>query len=160
MKYLLFGGAPNTGKTGGITRLASLLITSKGFKVITNWNYPPTATNSDFRIILAGLDNKKNLIRIYLNSATDTKKIIKECEKFHNANHPPVDIIVSSIRDVLSARTDFFYIMNVDNSKDYIIELPLAKVRKGKHRALCLKWYETKLDNLVMNTLENNPFNL
>lgn len=159
MKYLLFGGAPNTGKTGGITRLAELLITTKGFSVTANWNYPPTSTNRDFRVILEGLDNKKNLIRIYINSATDTRKIIQDCKKFYDANHS-IDIVVSSIRDIFSARIDFFNIMKVNNSTDYILELPLGKVRRGNHRPLCLKWYEQKLDQLVKNVIENNPFSL
>ena len=159
MKYLLFGGAPNTGKTGSITRLAALLITTKGFSVTVNWNYPPTSTNRDFRVILEGLDNKKNLIRIYINSATDTKKIIQDCKNFYDANHS-IDIVISSIRDIFSARTDFFNIMKVNNSTDYILELPLGKVRRGNHRPLCLNWYEQKLDNLVKNVIENDPFSL
>jgi hypothetical protein len=159
MKYLLLGGAPNTGKTGSLNRLADILIRTKGFKVVANWNYPPKVANGDFRIILEGLDNKENQIRIYINTATDTKKIILDCKKIYDANQP-VNIIISSIRDVFSARTYFFNIMKVDNSIDYIMELPLAKVRKGKHRGLCLKWYEEKLDRLVIHTLENNPYNL
>lgn len=159
MKYLLLGGAPNTGKTGSLNRLADKLIHIKGFKVVVNWNYPPKVTNGDFRIILEGLDNNENQIRIFINSATDNKKIIQECKNFYDANQP-VSIIISSIRDVFSARTDFLNIMKVDNSIDHILELPLAKVRKGKYRALCLKWYEEKLDKLITHTLENNPYNL
>ncbi|NHM01471.1 hypothetical protein [Flavobacterium difficile] len=159
MKYLLLGGAPNTGKTGSLNRLAATLITTKGFRNVANWNYPPTVTNGDFRLILEGLDNNKNLIRIYINSASDTKKIIQDCKKFYDDNQP-VDIIISSIRDIFSARTEFFNIMKVDNSIDYIMELPLAKVRRGNHRGLCLKWYEEKIDKLAVHTLENDPYNL
>lgn len=122
MKYLLLGGAPNTGKTGSLNRLADKLIHIKGFKVVVNWNYPPKVTNGDFRIILEGLDNNENQIRIFINSATDNKKIIQECKNFYDANQP-VSIIISSIRDVFSARTDFLNIMKVDNSIDHILEL-------------------------------------
>lgn len=159
MKYLLIGGAPNTGKTGSLNRLVAILIGTKRFKNVANWNYPPTVANGDFRLILEGLDSNKKLIRIYINSATDTKKIIQDCKKFHDI-HQPIDIIISSIRDVFSARTDFFTIMGVDNSVDYVLELPLAKVRRGNHRGLCLNWYEQKIDNLLIHTLENNPFYL
>jgi hypothetical protein len=159
MKYLLFGGAPNTGKTGSITRLAALLINTNGFSVISNWNYPPTPANSDFRVILEGLDNNKNLIRIYLNSATDTEKIIQECKNFYDASQR-VDIIVSSIRDIHGLRSEFLNTMKINNSIDYILEVPLAKVRQGKNRGLCLKWYEQKIDELVIIALKNAPFNL
>ncbi|WP_298157167.1 hypothetical protein [Flavobacterium sp.] len=158
MKYLLFSGAPGTGKTGSIARLADMLIITKRFRVVSG-HYPPIVPQKDFRVILEGLDNRKNLIRIYLNSATDTKKIIKDCKAFYDANQP-VDIIVSSIRDVFSVRTDFFAIMKVNNATDYLLELPLGKVRRGTHRTLCLVWYEQKLDILVKHILESNPFNL
>ncbi|PIF30769.1 hypothetical protein CLU81_1218 [Flavobacterium sp. 9] len=159
MKYLLFGGAPETGKTGAITRLELWLITTKRFTVKANWNYPPSATHRDFRVILERFDDNGNLIRIYINSATDTKQIIQDCKDFHDANLP-VDITISSIRDVFDVRQHFFTVMEVDNTKDYILEVPLGKVRRGTHRRLCLNWYEKKIDNLVSTVLENNPFSL
>lgn len=159
MKYLLIGGAPQSGKTGCISRLTDTLVSTKGFKVVNHWNYPPTARVRDFRVILEGLDNNKNLIRLYLNSASDTKKIIQDCKNFHDANQP-VDLFISSIRDVFTARTGFFEIMKVNNTTDYLLEIPLGKVRRGNHRALCLAWYEQKLDKLVLHTLNNAPFNI
>jgi len=158
MNYLLFGGAPATGKTSGITRITRTLINVKGFVVISG-TFPPLAPHIDFRIILEGFDSNKTKIRIYINSATDTKKIIQDCKKYHDL-HQPVHIIISSVRDIFSIRTDFFSIMKINNTIDYICEIPLGKVRRGKHRVLSLNWYETKIDKIVIDLLEATPFNL
>ncbi len=158
MNYLLFGGAPQTGKTSSITRIVDYLINQKGYVIVNQFNYLPSQNTVDFKVILEK-KSKLNNKRIYVNTASDTKRIIKDCKHFLN-NNTPVDIIVSSVRDKYSPRTNFFKIMNVNMNLDYVLEIPLGKVSRGKNRLNCLNWYNTKIDEITQKILDTNPYNV
>jgi hypothetical protein len=158
MKYLLLGGAPSVGKTSAIYRLAQFLLT-KGY-VIIEGNIP--TKTADFKIVLEGLDNIGNLIRIIINSATDDKNKIEELKKLNDKLSGSIQIIISSIRDgAIWPRELFFDIMKIDNNKDVILEIPLGKVnRRGNNFPVQRTWYENTIDNLLNHTLSNSPFNV
>lgn len=158
MKYLLLGGAPNTGKTSAIYRLAQFLLNRN--YIIIEGSFPSQI--SDFKIVLQGSDNIGNLIRIIINSATDYKNNIEELKKLNDKLSGSIQIIISSVRDgAIWPREQFFEIMEIDNNKDVVIEIPLGRAnRRGENLPVQLAWYERTLDNLLNHTLSNSPFNI
>lgn len=158
MNYLLIGGAQSVGKSETIFRLANNLI-SRGFTLKAG-TIPTTFT--DFRCVLEGLDNNKNIVKIILNSPSDTVPIINDFKKFYDTNGGIYDIVISSIRDEgFHPRTDFFRIMNLNPITNFILEIPLAKItRRGTNFTTALNWYNTQIDNLINHSLQNQPFNL
>ncbi len=156
MNSLLIGGAPDTGKSKAIYRIANTLH-GKGFAIIAG-SIP--ATFNDFRVVLKGTDNNGKESIIIINSATDTEDIIKIFKKFFDTNGT-YHIMISSIRDENHyPRKEFFKIMelNVDES---VLEIPFAKItRIKKYRAIPLKWFADNMDNLINHVLKNNPFNI
>lgn len=158
MNYLLIGGAQSVGKSETIFRLANSLI-SRGFTLIAG-TIP--ATFNDFRCVLEGLDNNKKIVKIILNSPSDTVSIINEFKNFYDINGSNYDIVISSIRDEgFYPRTDFFRIMNLNPKTNLILEIPLAKItRRGINFTTALNWYNTQIDNLINHSLQNHPFNL
>lgn len=157
MDCLLIGGAQSVGKSETIFRLTNRLIT-KGFIVVAG--VLPT-TFADFKVVLEGLNLNGKKVRIVINSATDTVDIINHFKSFYN-NNGNCDILISSIRDDnFWPRQDFFTIMNINSTKDFILEIPLAKItRRGANFNVALNWYENQLDILVDHSLTNLPFQI
>lgn len=155
MDSLLIGGAQSIGKSGAIYRLTHRLIT-KGFIVVSG-SFP--ATFVDFKVVLEGYNIQGKKVRIIINSATDTVDIINQFKDFYDKNGS-YDILVSSIRDNnFWPRLDFFSIMKINPAKDFILEIPLAKItRRGSNFSIALNWYENQLDTLIDHSLRNPPF--
>ena len=158
MNYLLFSGGSNTGKSSAIYRLA-VELTSGTFRKFTVVAGSVPTTFSDFRAVLEGIDNSGKTIRILINSASDTKRIINELHKFYISNLP-VDFVISSVRNLHTPRSYFFNKMNIVTPKDFYIEVPLAKLPRGTHRASALIWYQQSVNTLGTHLLGNSPFNL
>lgn len=158
MECLLIGGAQSVGKSGTIYRLANDLV-SRGFSVSAG-SIP--ARFSDFKAILIGFNKSGDKITIIINSPTDTVDIINDFKKFYDDNGGVYDILISSIRDDdFWPRNDFFKIMNITSAKNFILEIPLAKItRRTTNLPIALRWYRSQIDNLINHTLTNNPFNL
>lgn len=158
MDCLLFGGAPNVGKSETIFRLANRLV-SVGFRIV-NGSIP--ASFNDFRVVLEGTNKTGTDIKIIINSATDTVDIINNFKNFYDSNGGSYDIMISSVRDHnFWPRNNFFRIMNINSTKDFILEIPLAKItRRDSNKIVALNWYEEQIDALVKHTLSNTPFNL
>ncbi len=166
MKCLLLGGAPGVGKTGAMIRLAKNLI-DNGFKKIEGDDVPKFPVNGefaeDFKCILKGKDRDGKEIKIIINSPSDTPKLIREFGYFYNSNggEKEFDILISSVRDgEFFPRKDFFEIMELENTDNFILEIPLAKVTRRGGRDIAQNWYNDSIDNFVKHTLKNNPFNL
>lgn len=159
MNYFLFGGAPSVGKSQSIYRLTQTLLTpARGFMIVSG-TFP--LTFEDFKVIVEGYNKDGEKIRILINSATDTIDLIQDLKVFHDQNFS-VNIVISSVRDNdFYPRQDFFRIMNVNFSLDFVLEVPLSKVtRRGTNFFTALAWYENTLDNLVLNSLSGTPFNI
>lgn len=160
MNYLLVGGAYSVGKSGSIYRLTKHLLT-KGFDMVNVDNVTEFNAGRDFKAILEGKNTNNKIIRILINTATDTTDIIENLMRFRDV-YLPTDIMISSIRDDdFYPRKNFFEILNLDyNSKD-IIEVPLGKItRRGDNFDVALEWYQTKIDQLLIRLLYNDPFNI
>lgn len=156
MDCLLIGGAQSVGKSETIFRLTNRLIT-KGFIVVAG--VLPT-TSIDFKVVLEGHNLNGKKVRIVINSATDTVGIINRFKSFYDSNGS-YDILISSIRDIFWPRPDFFTIMSINPTKNFILEIPLAKItRRGTKFSVALKWYENQLDILVDHSLRNVPFQI
>ena len=153
MKYILIGGAPNVGKTGAIYRLA-IHLKNNGFK---DDSRPVPEKRGDFYTILEGKDRNGENIRIAVNSQTDDEDIIKKFKTFLDEQEN-ISIVISSIRDGdfppdYSLRSYFFKIFNIAEGD---IEVPLAKIiRKRKNKEKAVKWYECKIDKLLIKLLES-----
>jgi hypothetical protein len=162
MKTLLFGGAPSVGKSESIYRLTKKLI-SVGY--IDKFEMVP-GSFKDFTAILEKKSKNEPTILIAINTATDDIAKLNKLKKLLEDN-PDVNILISSIRDDdFNPRSQFFDKSGIDETKDTIVEIPLAKItRKGdakdpkSNKARALKWYMDKIDKLSFRTLANYPFN-
>lgn len=166
MECLLFGGAESVGKSNAIYRLATRLITppasgtSSVFSTFIDITGTVPTSFGDFRAVLEGKNNKGQNVRIIINAHTDTTAIINEFKDFYD-NNGVYDIFISSVKeDSYSVRNDFFRIMNISAPKDFILELPLAKVRREPNYSVSVAWFERQLDMLVEHVLKRDPYNL
>ncbi|MFN8282745.1 MAG: hypothetical protein U0U67_05990 [Chitinophagales bacterium] len=157
MKCLLLGGAPSVGKSETIYRLTRNLL-AKGFVVVSG---TVPAVFADFRAVLEGVDKSQNKVRIIINSATDTEKIITDFKDFYDRNGK-YDIFISSVRDDnFYPRSGFFIIMDLRRLATTILEIPMAKVtRQGVNFPVALNWYNAQLDNLLNHVISESPFNI
>lgn len=155
MNCLLIGGAPSVGKSQCIYRFTKHLI-SNGFIDITN-SVPQVF--KDFKAVLEGINKNGKQVRIIICTASDTVKHINNFKKYFDENGT-YDILISSVRDDnFWPRKDFFRIMNIN--EEGILEIPLAKItRRGSNFNTALKWYQNKIDQLVLHTLHNKPFDI
>jgi GTPase SAR1 family protein len=157
MDCLLISGAQSVGKSEAIYRLTNNLIAS-GYRIVAGV-YP--ATFLDFKVVLEGVNRYGKTVRIIINSPTDTVDIINGFRTFFNSNGN-YDILISSVRDgSFWPRGDFFKIMDISRPKDFILEIPLAKVtRRNTNFAISLSWYQAQIDSLAKHILVNDPYNL
>jgi hypothetical protein len=166
MNYLLFGGSQNVGKSEAIWRVAQFLM-SRGFFGIDGsiptspLSVPKPQPFPDFIIVLQGVDKYGNIIKILLNSATDTPYHIDMLKQFINTLSYTVDIIISSIRDDFWPRPYFFMEMKINKKVDFELEIPLAKItRRDVNFWIALNWYQQQIDELAIHSLSNPPFNI
>ena len=149
MKYLLFEGASNVGKTTAIIRFANSLINKHGY-VCINGTVPAAGSNKDFKAVLENANAKSGAKRIIVNSASDYLETLDECKSFADSNKP-YDIVISSCRMEQKLYSYFFKIFSVNISNDKVFEIPMAKIN---HRNQALKnhamqWYKDKIEALA-----------
>jgi hypothetical protein len=149
MKYLFFGGAPSTGKTGSITRLTDKLINEYGYTIIEGF-FPNNG--KDFQCIIEK-DWKKVLIHTY----TDNHTCINAFFNFY-AQHKDVDTIIISIRDEVDYMRKVLWDRLSPTASDHVFEIPLGKVRRGDTRNDCLKWYSERIDKIALQIIKIDPF--
>lgn len=148
MKYLLFEGASNVGKTTAIIRFANSLINKHGY-VCVNGNIPAAGSNKD-KAVLENANAKSGYKRIIVNSASDYPETLDECKTFADSNLP-YDIVISSCRMEKNLYSYFFKIFSVNSSRDKVFEIPMAKINH-RNQALknhAMKWYKDKIDKLA-----------
>ena len=151
METLLIGGAPSTGKTGAIIWVENYLL-SKGFKCVKK-----IVLNADFMAILEGKNKDKKIIRIVINSASDTEDIIDKFYSFMNSNGI-YDILISSIRDIYHER-DYLFNKIKPLSKG-IVEFPLAKITRRNDYQKAKAWYDKYVFSMLEAVLLNQPFSV
>jgi vacuolar-type H+-ATPase subunit F/Vma7 len=150
LKYLLFAGAPNTGKTESILELAKHIRDVFGYKEVKN----TIPEKGDFHCVLEKL-NKKVLIQ----SDTDLISCVRKLKRFYDDNKD-VNLIITSVRDIVdSMRYRLEREMNM-SEEDTIVEIPLGKVRRGNNREECISWYTNNIQKIAQRIIRFEPFNL
>jgi hypothetical protein len=156
MNYLLFGGAESVGKSEAIKRLEQYFIQQKGFRQIGLQDLP----NNDFYACVEGRNNAGKEIRILLFSAADTKRVIRDFERFCT-QYAPYDFIVSTIRDEGDLMRDYFYdTMGITDDADYVSEISMGKITRRNTRDIAVKWYSERVDTFAHTILQYPPFSL
>lgn len=147
MKYLLFEGSSNVGKTSSINRFAHNLILNYGYNCVVG-NLPPVGSKKDFQIVLENKTSNNGNKRVVVNSASDSTEIIDSANVFCNSNIP-YDVIVSSCREEAHLYTYFFTVFSI-SSNDKVFELPMAKInhRNPILKSQGMRWFKNKVDIL------------
>jgi len=157
MKFLIISGAPDTGKTTSINKIA-LWLTGGVITSDINGNALPTFLPDasgkywDFSIVII-LKGKK----IIIHSATDDKYNIDQLvEKIKD--NPDTNVVISSCRDLYWQRD---YILDyIKSIGAFLLESPLAKITRRNDAASADVWYKGCLLTLHQHLLLNIPFNL
>jgi hypothetical protein len=159
VKYFLFGGAVNVGKTEAVAHLAHHLL-GRGFRDINNL-FPAIQKlqpDPDFCTLLEGLDANNKNIRVIVNSATDQQSNIDALVDFCHANSP-YDIVVSSVRCEGYPIRQYFFTQLAINSSDIVMELPMASVSAHHNNYQQMRqWYADKINTIVHILLATPPF--
>ncbi|MDA3886870.1 MAG: hypothetical protein PF638_14880 [Candidatus Delongbacteria bacterium] len=151
MKYLFFGGAPNTGKSESILKLAKKMRDEFDYKEI----YKVIPERGDFQCIL-----EKANIKVLIQSDTDTPGCIKKLKKFYSEN-TDIYLIITSIRDIVDPMRNLLKKeMNISN-EDYTFEIPLGRVtRRWNKRVNCISWYLDSVQKLAIEVVESKPLSI
>ena len=157
MKFLLIGGQPDSGKSETIYRI--FMRYSISYTQISNLHphaqIPSGFPFEDFSVLLEGLNNKGNLVKILIHSPTDDSYNINML-KNNIISHSP-DIIICSIRDIDWQRQMVLDIV----ANNYHFEIPLARItRRHNSRPIALDWYRSTIDILIDSVLVQTPFSL
>ncbi|HFK5570259.1 hypothetical protein BAX97_11870 [Elizabethkingia meningoseptica] len=162
MNYLLFGGQPNSGKTGTIDRLTRTLLYSSFSFSIADGTFPPTRGN-DFLILLERVSNGRTQY-IIINSASDDIFTINNLKDFINKHSGKmIDIVISSVRDIGRERNDFFSTIGISPIDTNVYEIPLARVTRRNSSGSFVPafiWYKNSLDRHINLVITNPPFSL
>jgi hypothetical protein len=158
MKYLLLGGTTSTGKSTAIWNLAQNFV-ARGFNSIGR---PLPITFVDFTAIFETTDRNGNTVRILLNSPTDDPTVIIRLKEYIDSLDFAIDIFISSVRDPdWWPRRFFFNTFSIDPVNDFLLEIPLGRIHRirGDYQ-MALDWYRQSVDNLMLHTLANPPFDI
>lgn len=148
MKYLLFEGSSNVGKTTAINRFAHNLISNYGYSCIVG-AIPGINSKNDFQVVLENKTAKTGKKRIVINSASDYASTI-DCVKEFCDNNGSCDVLISSCREEKKLYDHFFKVFSI-SSNDKVFELPMAKIshRNAILRKNGIKWFKEKVDILA-----------
>lgn len=161
MKYLLFGGQPNTGKTSTITRLTNTLLTAQF--IVIDGVFPP-ASGTDFLILLERKKDDDTIQYIIVNSPSDDTFSINKLKDFIDKHKDKnIDLVISSVRDINYERNYFFSTIGIKPTDPNVFEIPLARITRRNSSGLfspAMSWYQNSLDNHIKFIITNSPFNL
>lgn len=148
MKYLLFEGSSNVGKTNAIIRFANNLVSNYGYACVDG-EIPRTDKSKDFKSVLEKQSDKNGRKRIVVISDSDTIKIMDESKSFFDYN-TPCDVLISSCREEHYLYSYFFKLFAI-SSDDKVFEIPMAKInhRNKKLKREGMKWFKEKIDVLA-----------
>ena len=167
MNCLLLGGASSAGKSTVIYGIAKYLV-AKGFSDISQ-SSPTTLYRGvpgalkDFLCVLEGLNVSGEQIKIFINSSSDSKKIIRDVEKFYKENGGQYHILISSVRDPVDARLRELLLasLHVNTNGNFVLEIPMGKItREGNNKNIAISWYQDKMLELIKHILKQPPYML
>ncbi|HAT3998703.1 TPA: hypothetical protein JRX02_000148 [Elizabethkingia anophelis] len=158
MKFLVISGAPSTGKTTAINKIANWLTSTLKITLDINGNPLPTflpdSTGKfwDFSVIII-VKGKK----IIIHSATDDQYNLDALIEKINL-HPDVEIVITSCRDLYWQRD--YFINHIKPFSTFFLESPLGKITRRNDFHIVDIWYKNTLLTLHQHILENNPYYL
>lgn len=160
MDFLVISGAPSTGKTTAINRIAEWL-TSRGNILSDIGGNPlpiflPNANGEydDISIVVIYRGRK-----IIIHSPTDDKLKMDELLVLLNKN-TDADIVITSCRDINWERD--YFTAHIRPFAAFFLESPLGKItRRNVHNSIAAhNWYGDTLLLLHQQILINNPYNV
>jgi GTPase SAR1 family protein len=160
MKFLVISGAPNTGKTTAINKIAEWITIRASVTSDSTGNPLPTfLPNSegkykDFSIIIFYKGRK-----IIIHSATDDELCMNNLITKIKQN-PDTEIVITSCRDINDERD--YFTTNVRPYSTFFLESPLGKItrKSDENKPAAQKWYKDTLLLLHQHILSNIPFNI
>ncbi|MBO9584976.1 MAG: hypothetical protein J7574_12520 [Flavobacterium sp.] len=156
MKFLVISGAPQTGKTTSINKIAEWLtigITTDIYgEALPSFLPGIKGKYEDFSIVI-----NRHGKKIIIHSATDNKPWMDKLTNKLKEN-PDTDVVVTSCRDIYWERN--YFSDNVKPFASFFLESPLGKITRQKDFALANKLYKANLFLMHKHILINSPYNL
>lgn len=169
MKFLVISGAPSTGKTTAINKIAEWVTSTNQLGLVLNYvnnqvvnslpNFQPyqlphqnKPTYNDFSLVIT-INNRKILI----HSATDDRFNLDNLIDRIN-QYPDIEIVITSCRDIYWERD--YFTKNIRPFFTFFLESPLGKITRRNDFNLADTWYKDNLLALHQHILKNNPYNL
>lgn len=155
MNFLVISGAPSTGKTTAINKIAlwltsGIITTDVSGNPLPSFLPDPNGKYWDFSIVIV-LKGKK----IIIHSATDDIPNIDDLiDKLKQ--HPDTEVVITSCRDIYRKRD--YFIDNIHPFASFLLESPLGKVTRRNNFALADAWYKGHLLTLHQHILQNTPY--
>ncbi|PRD46083.1 hypothetical protein [Sphingobacterium haloxyli] len=156
MKFLVISGAPSTGKTTAINKIAEwltsgVIATDIDGNPLPSFLPAPTGKYLDFSIVII-LKGKK----IIIHSPTDDQYRMDELiEKLEL--HPDTEIVITSCRDIYWERA--YFTNNIRPLSTFFLESPLGKITRRNDFNLADDWCKDSLLTLHQHILKSNPYN-
>jgi hypothetical protein len=158
MKLFVISGAPQTGKTTAINKIAEWLTISLTADV-NGKPFPSFLPNAkgkynDFSIVI-----NRHGKKIIIHSATDNEQCMDDLIEKLKKN-PDTDVVITSCRDINKERD--YFTAHIKPYATFFLESPLGKInRKNKEWVIAShKWYKDTLLLMHQHILSNNPYNL
>lgn len=157
MNFLVISGAPQTGKTTAISKIALWLTAGVVSTDVDGNALPPFTVNQqgkydDISIVVV-LKGKK----VIIHSASDDKDRIDELIALLKA-HPDAEVVITSSRDLYWPRD--YFTSEARPFARFFLESPLAKITRRTNQHLADNWYKDTLLELYQHILGGGPFNL
>lgn len=157
MNFLVISGAPKTGKTTAINKIA-LELTTNVVSTDINGNALPSFTVNQHGLyddisVVVRLKGKKVIIH---SASDDTKWMNKLIDLI--AMNPETEVVITSCRDIYWER-DYFN-SNVRPLATFLLESPLGKITRKNHFQLADDWYKDTQLELHQHILRSGPFYL
>ncbi len=156
MKFLVISGAPQTGKTTAINKIAEWLTIGLTTDIDGN-KFPsflpnPKGKYEDFSIVI-----NRHGRKIIIHSATDNTSWMDDLIKKLKEN-PDADIVITSCRDIYWERD--YFTDNIKPFASFFLESPLGKITRKNDFVLADNLYKDNLFLMHQHILTNNPYNL
>lgn len=160
MDFLVISGAPSTGKTTAINRIAEWVSNRGNILSDTQGNPLPTFLpnaegNFDDISIVVIYQGRK----IIIHSATDDKDWMDKLIELLG-NNLDADIVITSCRDINWERD--YFTAHIRPLAAFFLETPLGKITRTnvQNSNAAHTWYRNTLLALHQHILLNNPFSL
>lgn len=157
MKFLVISGAPSTGKTTAINKIAEwltsgIITTDVDSNLLPSFLPDAKGKYWDFSIVII-LRGKKIIIHSATDDIPNMDALINKLKL-----HPDTEIVITSCRDIYWERD--YFTKNIRSFSTFFLESPLGKITRKNDFNLADTWYKDSSLALHQHILKNNPYNL